>query len=294
MNYLLLGGTGTLGQATTQALLTKGDTEKITIISRDELKQKQMAARFENDVRLKFQLGDIRSYQSVSSAVEDIDVCFHFAALKHIEVVEDNPEESVRTNILGSMNVADACTLWGVPYCVFSSTDKAVDPINVYGNCKAISERIFFRKNETQDRTKFAVYRWGNVFGSRGSAIQAFMHSLKKDGTVHVTDMEMSRFWIRIEDAVEFMLKTYDKSPTSTPSIPDIKAASLVRVIRAVANEIGVSKYEIKLTGMRKGEKMHEALLTQHEDAFFNSRDYDQYDDDELQELVGESIRCLS
>jgi len=294
VNYLLLGGTGTLGAATTNALLLRPETRRITVVSRDELKQKQMAQRFSDDVRLKFQLGDIRSYQSVLNAMQGVDVCFHFAALKHIEVVEDNPEESVRTNILGSMNVADACTAAGVPYCVFSSTDKAVDPVNVYGNCKAISERIFFRKNETQTRTKFAVYRWGNVFGSRGSAIQSFMNSLKKDGVVHVTDLDMSRFWIRIEDAVEFMLATYDRSPTSTPSIPDIKAASLIRVIRAVANEVGVSKYEIRLTGMRKGEKLHEALLSQQEDAFFNSRDYDQYDDDELQELVGKSIRCLS
>jgi UDP-N-acetylglucosamine 4,6-dehydratase/5-epimerase len=295
MRYLIFGGTGTLGQATTRALLLKPETKRILVISRDELKQKQMAQTFGHDVRLKFKIADIRNRAALDRINCYHDVAFHFAALKHVDVAEDNIEECVDTNINGSFNVADYCEKNGVPNCVFSSTDKAVDPVNVYGNCKAIAERMFFRRNELQSMTRFAVYRWGNVFGSRGSAIQSFVQTLKKTGKVHVTDIEMTRFWIRIEDAVDFMLRTYpEEAPLLSPAIPPIKAASLVRVIRAVADAIGVQKYDIDLTGVRKGEKLHERLLSELTDPGVNSRDADQYTDAELAALVKESLACQS
>jgi UDP-N-acetylglucosamine 4,6-dehydratase/5-epimerase len=294
MRYVLFGGTGTLGTATAKALLLDPQTKRILVVSRDELKQKQMAQAFGHDPRLSFRICDIRNMEALRRINGYFDVAFHFAALKHVEVAEDNPEECFETNVIGSRNIADFCEEFGVPNCVFSSTDKAVDPVNVYGHCKAIAERIYFRRNEMQTHTRFAVYRWGNVFASRGAAIHAFVKALRANEAIPVTDEDMTRFWIRIEDAVAYMLSTYASAPLTNAAIPPIKAASLMRIIRAVADVVGVDKYEIKLTGWRKGEKLHEALVSQHLDPSFNSHDYLQYTDPELKSLVSESIACLS
>ena len=262
--YVILGGTGTLGRALTTELLKSKMTRSVLIFSRDELKQSEMKRQYDFEPRLGFKIGDIRDKSSVSEAVWGADAVFHVAAMKHIDSVEENPEEGVRTNVLGTMNVADACTAAGVSHVVFSSTDKAVDPINAYGMCKSLSEKILFRRNETQAHTRFSVFRWGNVCGSRGSFIPALARSLQAKKSVTLTHPDMTRFWIRIEDAVKFILEEYEDAPTDEPVIPDMGAAPVTDVIEVVADILGVKKFNVEVVGMRRGEKIHEAIRSQH------------------------------
>lgn len=262
MVYLVIGGTGTLGRALISEISKDPDAE-IRCLSRCELKQKELKAAFPK-ANLKCFIGDIKDKDSLWMPMHGVDRVFHVAALKHVDTAEDNPEETVKTNVLGTINVADIAELCGVRYCVFSSTDKAVDPINVYGMTKGISERILMRRNETQWITRYSVFRWGNVVGSRGSVIPAFAKTLREEGVAYVTHPEMTRFWIRIEDAVRFMLANYTHAPRGHVMIPDIRAASLTRMIEAIARVVGVEKYSIKEVGLRKGEKLHEVLISQH------------------------------
>lgn len=258
MKYLILGGTGTLGRALTRELLKRQDTDSIVCFSRDELKQKDMRSDFP-DSRLQFKLGDIRDPSSLWAAMEGIDTVFHVAALKHIDVLELNPEESIRTNIIGTCNVADGAIRAGVKYVVFSSTDKAVAPTNVYGMSKGISEQVLMNRNHTQSKTHFSVFRWGNVVGSRGSAIHSFAKTLKAEQRAYVTDPEMTRFWIRIEDAAQFMIEQYKTA--KGVMVPIMKSSRVTDVVAAVASVVGVSKFSMKVTGHRPGEKVHESIL---------------------------------
>lgn len=281
---MILGGTGTLGTEIIRQL-KKVPVEEIRVFSRDELKQKQLAGKAQ-DRRVTFRLGDIRDSHAVLRAMSGVDTVFHVSALKHVDSMEENPEESVATNIQGTINVANAAESWGVRHVVFSSTDKAVDPINVYGMSKAISERILFRRNELQNQTKFVVYRWGNVVGSRGSVIPHFWNAIKSNQKVSVTDPRMSRFWINIDDAVTYMLKTFADAPRNYPMIPPIKAASVLRVIEALG-EIADKPVEYYNVGLRRGEKLHEVLVSQHEGSLcMESGTYEQYDDEELKQVL--------
>lgn len=281
--FLIVGGTGTLGRETTRRLLEQG--HEVVCVSRCELKQKETQAAFKNS-SLSFILGDIRDREKMMRVCRGYQAVFHFAALKHVEVMEDNPDESVKTNINGTMNVADACIENRVPHMVFSSTDKAVDPVNVYGFSKALSERILLQRNRVQRRTQFSVFRWGNVVGSRGSAILSFAQTLRDEGKAYITDPGMSRFWIKIEDAVEFMLSQYSTAPRDAVCIPPIKSASLPDVIEATASIIGVTSYQLKNVGLRPGEKLHEALRSIHEVEPLESHRAPKYSRDELIKLL--------
>jgi UDP-N-acetylglucosamine 4,6-dehydratase len=278
MKYVILGGTGTLGRALTRALLKDEATESITCFSRDELKQKELAAEI-RDPRLNFVLGDIRNPYTLWQAMHRKDVVFHVAALKHIDTLEMNPEESVRTNILGTINVADEAIRAGVKHVVFSSTDKACAPINVYGMSKGISERILLHRNEVQSTTHFSVFRWGNVLNSRGSVIPFFVKTLKAEKKAYLTHPEMTRFWITIEDAVAFMLANYKTAQETM--IPAIKGATVERVIDTTARILGYSEYQTHVVGIRPGEKLHESLLPG-----MSSDTWVQYSSEELESLV--------
>lgn len=282
MKYLILGGTGTLGRALTAELLKHGDTKSIVCFSRDELKQKETEAFFKSK-KLSFRIGDIRDSGAVGCAMTGVDAVFHVSALKHVDTIEANPEESVKTNVLGTMNVANAAISLGVPQVVFSSTDKAVAPVNVYGMCKGISERILLGHNKTQTRTKFSVYRWGNVAGSRGAAPHYFAKTLQEEKRAYVTDAEMTRFWIRIEDAVKFMITTYQESDGIM--VPPMKSSKVTDMVEAIARLKGVSEYETKIVGLRPGEKIHESILPD-----LHSSDGPFYTVPELMELVGPSL----
>ncbi len=280
MNIIILGGTGTLGQALARDLI-KDPENVLTILSRDELKQKEMKQAFGNPKNLHFMIGDIRDKDKMITALNSKDAVFHVAALKHIDVIEENPEESVKTNILGTMNVADAAVYNRVKFVAFSSTDKAVDPVNVYGMSKGISEKILLRRNEIQPHTLFNVYRWGNVASSRGSVIPTFARTIRDEGKAYITDMKMTRFWIRIEDAVDFMLSTYQDRSLYV-RIPPIKAASVTKVIQTVANIVGRPDVQLMNVGMRRGEKLHEALTSAHDLIPMSSDNYFEFTDAEL------------
>lgn len=262
---LVIGGTGTLGREIIRQL---GPDQRVRIFSRCELKQKELKAEFPH---IECVLGDIRGDRSLERAMRGVYTVFHVAALKHVDILEANPEESVKTNVLGTMNVCEAAVAANVGHLLFSSTDKAVSPINVYGMCKGISERIVLNHG-------YSVYRWGNVLGSRGSAIQYFVDAIRSDKTLNLTDYDMSRFWIRIEDAVAFMLNSDGAKRINLP--PNMKAASVVRVVATIGHLLGRTP-RVKITGLRPGEKIHESLSRD-----LHSNTAAQYSETELSDLL--------
>lgn len=282
MDILIIGGTGTLGKA---ALSELGTNHRITVLSREELKQKQLKAVYPH---VKFVLGDVREGSSLSKHFIGKDVVFHFAAMKHVDMAEENPEESIKINLLGSLNVANAAIAAGVPYCAFSSTDKAVLPVNNYGMCKALSEQYYLHLNTEQKITKFSVFRWGNVFGSRGSVIHSFLASLKADKKVYITDPKMTRFWIDIADAAKFIIENYKDAPIDRVMIPQMKAARLLKIAELCARHLG-TQFSIVYSGIRPGEKIHETIFSSH-DFCIRSDNYPEYDDEEILDMIARVV----
>lgn len=276
--YLIIGGTGTLGSTLIERLYGS----EIVCFSRDELKQQALKARFP-DVR--YVIGDIRDRQSLDTVMAGVDVVFHVAALKHVDVLEENPTEAIKTNVQGTINVADAAMAAGVGYVVFSSTDKAVLPVNTYGMTKAISERYLLNLNSKQETTRFSVFRWGNVVGSRGSVIHSFASALREGRDLLITDVRMTRFWIHIEDAVDYMLGMYQLADPDAIMIPDMKASKVVDLAYVLATVLGTGKFSFRTIGPRPGEKIHECLESTH-DYCVRSDTCDQYTRDELTDLI--------
>lgn len=255
MKIAIIGGTGTLGTALTRRLSVEHD---IVCFSRDELKQQEMKRAFPKS---RYVIGDIRDKQSVRNAIAGVDMIYHVAALKHVDVLEDHPTEAIKTNVLGTINVAEAAIEAKIPNVMFSSTDKAVLPINTYGMTKAISERYLLNLNATQSRTNFTVYRWGNVCGSRGSVVHVFAKTLRENGVVQVTDERMTRFLIHIDDAVKFMVES---KASKEVMIPPMKSAGILEIAAAVADVVGKKKFDTVKIGIRPGEKIHECLFSSH------------------------------
>lgn len=287
MRYVVIGGTGTLGSTLIKMLLAQEEfhAQEVICFSRDELKQKKLRAEYPGDRRLKMVLGDIKDKDSLRPVMLNADVVFHVAALKHIDTVEENPREGVQTNIVGTINVAEVAIETWVPFVVFSSTDKAVEPINVYGMTKAVSERYLLNLNTTQGHTRFSVFRWGNVLGSRGSVIHSFVESLKNTRSINLTHAQMSRFWIHIEDAVNFMLSNYLNAPLDRVMIPDMKGSTVLDLAKVTASVLGIPSFEIKDVGLRAGEKLAEVI---HSDSHtrVSSDSCPQFTRDELKALV--------
>lgn len=289
----VLGGTGSLGQALIPELLIKFPNVELTIVSRDEHKQALMKRKFP---ALRYQIADIRDRSSIHSHISGRDVVFHVAALKHVDILESNPVESIKTNILATEILASLAVASGVSHFIFSSTDKAVDPINTYGYCKAVSEKILFDYNTKQNVTKFGVYRWGNVLGSQGSAIPFFAHTLKTEGRAYLTHRDMTRFWIPLEHAIRYMLRSFDFAKPDLAMVPpNMKAARVEDVIKCVAYLLAIPFPEIIETGRRPGEKIHEAMYSMHSADYLTSQTSEQYSFDELVDLllpvVGENIK---
>jgi UDP-N-acetylglucosamine 4,6-dehydratase len=257
---LICGGTGTLGKAFLNAIYNLNLFD-ITVLSRDEHKQQSMKRSFPN---VKFVIGDIRDRSSIERHFIGKRYVFHFAALKHIDVCEENPIESVKTNVYGSINIAECCLDHGVERCVFSSTDKAVDPISVYGYSKAIVEHTYLNFNRLR-ATSFVVYRWPNVTASNGSFIGLAVSLIQKGAVVPITSRDMTRFWIKIETAIEFVLNTFRevKHPQEVMVPGFVKSAKIVDVIDCIA-EILEQPYRTTVVGIRGVEKMAEALFSQH------------------------------
>lgn len=259
---LITGGTGSFGQAMTRELLTK-DIRQIRIYSRDELKQAQMKEEF-NDPRIEFLCGDIRDKERLEVALGGVDIVIHAAAMKRIEKCEMDPQEAIKTNVLGSMNVANACLTHNTQSAIFISTDKSVYPINLYGATKLTAEKIWNQSNVYRGRnkcTKFSVVRYGNVIGSRGSVLHSFREQMK-DGSVKVTDIGMTRFFITLQEAVDLVQLAIEMQQGGEIFIPNAKSASIYELAQLVAGQC-----PIEITSQRGGEKLHEALVTKEEAA---------------------------
>ena len=262
---LITGGTGSLGQALTERLL-KTPLKTLRILSRNENKQVVMNAKF-NDKRLRFLIGDIRDLPRLDKAFQDVDIVFHAAALKHVPVIEYNPFEAIKTNIIGSQNVIDASLTHNVDRVVCIGTDKAVSPLNTYGATKLLMEKLFTSAhsyvNPQKQRTKFIAVRYGNVLGSSGSVIPIFIEQIKSGKKVTITDPSMTRFSISMKDALDFILESTFDGLGSEVFIPKLKAYSIMDVKQSLFELI--KDTGSKITKPRPGEKFHEILINKDE-----------------------------
>ena len=262
---LTTGGTGSLGQALTKRLL-ETDVEIIRILSRNERNQIEMESKFKNE-KLRFLLGDIRDLDRFTRAVEDIDIVFHAAALKHVPKIEYNPFEGIKTNVNGSQNVIDACLKENLEKAVAVSTDKAASPLNVYGATKALMEKLFVAANTFskpgKQKTKFITVRYGNVLGSSGSVVPIFIDQIKNKKKITITDPEMTRFSINMDEALDFILKATEIGEGSDIFIPKMKAYSIMDIKNVLNELLGDTGEEI--VGIRLGEKLHEVLINNDE-----------------------------
>ena len=262
---LITGGTGSLGQALTKRLLEMGP-QAIRIFSRNESKQIEMENIFKDD-RLRFFLGDVRDLPRLNKAVEDVDFVFHAAALKHVPKIEYNPFEAIKTNILGSENIINACLTNNVEKAVCVSTDKAVSPLNIYGATKLLMEKLFVTANnylnEEKYKTKFFGVRYGNVLGSSGSVIPLFIKQIKSKKKVSITDTSMTRFSITMSEALDFILHATELGTGSEIFVPKLRAYSLLDVKEALFEMLENTGEEI--IGIRPGEKLNETLINSEE-----------------------------
>ena len=262
---LITGGTGSLGQALTKRLLEIG-ANTIRIFSRNESKQIEMEDNIKDD-RLKFFIGDVRDFQRLLKAVEGADFVFHTAALKHVPIVEYNPFEAIKTNVVGSQNVIDASLDANVDKVVYVGTDKAVSPLNTYGATKLLAEKLFVSANNYLDkekyRTKFFAVRYGNVLGSSGSVIPKFIEQIKANKQVTITDPKMTRFSITMNEALDLILNAITSAKGSEIFVPKLRAYNIIDVKNALTELISNTGEEI--TGIRIGEKLHEKLINEDE-----------------------------
>lgn len=262
---LITGGTGSLGQALTKRLLEM-DVRAVRIFSRNESRQIQMESKFQ-DERLRFLIGDVRDYQRLEMALEDVDIVFHTAALKHVPKIEYNPFESIKTNVIGSQNVIDACLKRNVERAVCIGTDKAVSPLNTYGSTKLLMEKLFVAANNYLNREKyrtiFLAVRYGNVLGSSGSVIPKFIEQIKANKPVTITDPKMTRFSITMNEALDFILNSVKIAKGSEIFVPKLRAYNIVDVKNALTELL--SDTSEKIMGIRTGEKLHETLINEDE-----------------------------
>jgi UDP-N-acetylglucosamine 4,6-dehydratase len=281
---LIIGGTGTLGQAILKHIDDNFTNTAVAVFSRGELKQKELEVEYGDDIQ--YFIGDIRDHDAVYNAIDcfEPDIVFHVAALKHVDKMEHNVMECIKTNVLGTENVLDCCLSNHVSFLVFSSTDKAVLPVNAYGMSKALSEKLLLDSRRKQDKTHISIYRWGNVVGSRGSFINRIFNCLSIDSPVPITHPEMTRFWINIDTAVDYMFDSYqDRSDVFIPRHL-MKAAKIVDVVAACAEIMG-KEPKLYTMGIRDGEKIHECLYSSHDECY-RSDTCEQYTREELIDLV--------
>lgn len=257
-NILITGGTGSFGKKYTKILLEKYKPNKIIIYSRDELKQYEMAQEF-NDPCMRYFIGDVRDKDRLKKALYGVNYVIHAAALKHVPIAEYNPMECIKTNIHGAGNVIDASLECGVEKVIALSTDKAASPINLYGATKLASDKLFVAANNTKGfrRTEFAVVRYGNVVGSRGSVVPFFKKLVSEGATeLPITDERMTRFWITLRQGVEFVLKNFERMQGGEIFIPKIPSMNIMDLAHAIAPNLPT-----KIIGIRPGEKLHEVMV---------------------------------
>jgi len=260
-SILITGGTGSLGAALTERIIKKyPDIKRLVIFSRDEQKQFQMAQKFphENHPSIRFFIGDIRDFSRVKRALRDIDYVIHTAAMKHVPIAEYNPMECIKTNIIGAENLINACLEMGIRRVVALSTDKAAAPINLYGATKLTSDKLFIAANNIRgkEKTIFSVVRYGNVMGSNGSVIPFFIKK-KEEGILPITDPNMTRFNISLNEGVEMVLNALENAWGGEILIPKIPSYRITDLANAIGPEC-----EHPVIGIRSGEKIHEEMIT--------------------------------
>ncbi len=260
---LISGGTGSFGNAVLPRFLNS-DLKEIRILSRDEKKQDDMRKRY-NNPKLKFYIGDVRDYQSVLYAVRGVDYIYHAAALKQVPSCEFHPLEAVKTNVLGTENILEAAISCGVERVVCLSTDKAVYPINAMGISKAMMEKIVVAKSRSSKSTVICATRYGNVMASRGSVILLFVDQIRAGTPITVTDLNMTRFMMTLDDAVDLVMYAFDNGKSGDIFVQKSPAATIETLAKALTGLMGVPSHEIRIIGTRHGEKLYEALLSREE-----------------------------
>lgn len=257
---LVTGGTGSFGQRFIQTVYERFEPTRLVVFSRDELKQHEMLSRFspEQYPTIRYFLGNVRDRNRLYRAFDGVDIVIHTAALKQVPACEYNPFEAVQTNVIGAANIVDAAIDRGVQRVVALSTDKAANPVNLYGATKLCSDKLFKAANHYAggEGTRFSVVRYGNVMGSRGSVIPLFQRQ-RESGVITITDERMTRFWITLQEGVDFVLKSLDRmrgGEIFVPQIPSMKLTDLAKVIAPDAR--------IEVVGIRPGEKLHEVMVT--------------------------------
>jgi UDP-N-acetylglucosamine 4,6-dehydratase (inverting) len=261
---LITGGTGSFGNTFVPMTLNKYNPKKIIIYSRDEMKQWEMAKKFEGDSRVRFFIGDVRDKERLYRALDGVDYVVHAAATKIVPTAEYNPFECIKTNIIGAMNLIEACIDKKVKRVVALSTDKASSPANLYGATKLASDKLFVAGNSYAGghNTRFSVVRYGNVMGSRGSVIPFFL-SIKEKGVLPITDERMTRFMITLEQGVELVWHTFSDMEGGEIYVKKIPSMNIIDIAQAVAEDA-----EMEIIGIRPGEKLHEQMISA-EDSYF-------------------------
>lgn len=257
---LILGGSGSLGKAITKLLITKYNPKGIRIFSRDEYKQWQMKKIF-GGYRIAYLIGNIRDKERLSRAMNNTNIVINCAALKHITICENDPFEAKKTNIDGVENVINAAIDNKIETIMHISTDKAANPVNLYGMTKAVGEKLIIKGNTYRaNKTKMSCCRYGNVFGSRGSIIELFYNQIKENNSITITDKDMTRFWIELQDVAKFILDNIQNTiggEIFIPKMPSMKVLDIAHAIDCAC--------KIEIIGMSRGEKLHECLVTTEE-----------------------------
>lgn len=258
---LVTGGTGSFGKKFIEILLKERNPAKIIIFSRDELKQHQMRSTKFDHPKLRYFIGDVRDLNRLKRAMEGVNIVVHAAALKQVPACEYNPMEAIKTNIMGSSNVVDAALDTGVEKVLTLSTDKAVNPINLYGATKLAAEKLTIQSNAYAGgrETRFSCVRYGNVVGSRGSVVPLFLQQ-RKTGKLTITDERMTRFWLSLEQGVSFVTQCIEQMHGGEVFVPKLPSTTIVDLAKAIAPD-----GEIEVIGIRPGEKLHEVLISEDE-----------------------------
>ncbi len=259
---LITGGTGSFGKKFIEIMLKEYHPAKIIVYSRDELKQHEMRVAGFNHPSLRYFIGDVRDLQRLERAFQGVDIVIHAAALKQVPACEYNPMEAIKTNILGSSNVVDAALNSGVKQVIALSTDKAVNPVNLYGATKLAAEKLVVQSNAYAGgrALRLSCVRYGNVVGSRGSVVPMFIKQRQNGGKVTITDDRMTRFWISLEQGVRFVIRCTEEMHGGEVFVPKIPSMSLIDLAKAVAPEA-----QVDIIGIRPGEKLHEVLISDDE-----------------------------
>jgi len=272
-SVLVTGGTGSFGRKFAEIVLRQHRPRRLIVLSRDELKQHEMARHLSprEHPALRYFLGDVRDRERLYRAFDGVDVVVHAAALKQVPTCEYNPMEAIKTNVLGAANIIDAAIDRGVQKVIGLSTDKAANPINLYGATKLCSDKLLVGANNYAGthHTRFAVVRYGNVVGSRGSVVPLFM-KLRRKGVLPVTDPRMTRFWITVEQGVQFVLAGFERMRGGEIFVPKLPSMNILDLARAVAPEC-----RTETVGIRPGEKLHETMIS--EDDARHALEYDDY-----------------